>query len=318
MKRLTVLATLFGVTFASVSCVPDALFGVSSSRSFSRGSAVHSIVVGSLTRAYVLHVPARRPVSKTGTALPYALLLVLHGSSATGADMEQVTSMDTLAEVNRWIVAYPNGERGEGGLFPTDWNAGSCCGAAARENIDDVAFVKAVISEIGGKLPVDKQRIYVAGFSDGGRMAHRLACVMAAQIAAIAVVSGSMKDEHCVPTKPVPLIAVHGTGDPTVPYDEESLTPPPRQVTGVGALLPPSVQFWLAVDGCTTGTSATYSAAVTRTSFAGCTGAEVAFYSIANGVHTWPVLDKTASGDPDAQLPASRVIVEFLARQVRR
>ena len=224
----------------------------------------------------------------------------------------------SLGEANRWIVAYPNGERGAGGLFPTDWNAGLCCGAAGRENIDDVGFISAMMAQISSKLPVDKTRIYVVGFSDGGRMAHHLACVMAARIAAIGVVSGSMKDDHCAPAKSVPLIAIHGTGDPTVPYDELSATPARTSVSGVGALLPPSVQFWLSVDGCAHGTSAGFAASVVRTTFTGCTGSEVLFYSITDGVHTWPVVDTMAPADPDAHLTASIVIAEFLSRQVRR
>src|SRR5437773_1561304 len=82
-----------------------------------------------------------------------------------------------------------------------DWNAGTCCGAAARENVDDVGFLKAVIDRVSKQLPVDQKRIYIAGFSDGGRMAYHAACQLSSTIAAIGVVSGSLLDDHCSPAK---------------------------------------------------------------------------------------------------------------------
>lgn len=307
-------AVLFALGVAG--CALDRLNGVDATTTFEIGTGLHTIDVGSLTREYVLHVPQRRPMTSSGMLLPYSLILVLHGSSATGGDIEATTSMDSVSEANRLVVAYPNGVAGGGGLFPTDWNAGSCCGAAGRENIDDVAFIKEVIAELSAKLPIDRRRIYIAGFSDGGRMAYRLACELSTQIAAIGVVSGSLKQDDCSPARPVAVIAIHGTDDPIVPYDEDSDTQPPAAMTGAAATLPPSVQFWISENGCGAGSVSAFALHVEATTFPGCTGADVAFYSVDGGAHGWPVLVDPESDDPDESFSATALIAEFFRRHV--
>lgn len=319
-RWLGLAASIVGVTVCALvmnGCDSDRLNGVDVTTVFEIGTGLHQIDVGALTREYVLHVPQRRPMNSSGMVLPYSLVLVLHGSSASGGDIEATTNMDSVSEANRVVVAYPNGVAGAGGLFPTDWNAGSCCGAAGRENIDDVAFINEVIGELEAKLPIDRRRIYVAGFSDGGRMAYRLACELSAQIAAIGVVSGSLREDSCAPARPVAVIAIHGTDDSIVPYDEGSDTPPVAAMSGVAATLPPSVQFWISQNGCTGGTVAPYSPHVEMTTFPTCTnGAGVAFYSVEGGAHGWPVLTDPASDDPDQTFSATSVIVDFFRHHV--
>lgn len=299
-------------------CEAEDLLGVGASTDFGPGTALHSLQVGSLKRDYILHVPSRRPTTPSGTLLTYPLIILLHGSSGSGGDIRALSNMDSVGDANRLVVAYPNGIRGSGGLFPSDWNAGTCCGAAGRENIDDVAFIRSMIAELSNKMPIDKRRVYVAGFSDGGRMAYRLACEMATQIAAIGVVAGSLRDESCAPARAVPVIAIHGTDDPIVPYDEDSDTPYRQPVSGVGATLPPAVQFWIAQNGCSTGATTAHSARVAHTTFSGCVGAEVAFYAIDGGGHSWPVLTGAASSDPEQSLAATAVIGQFFRRQAIR
>jgi polyhydroxybutyrate depolymerase len=272
-----------------------------------------------LTRRYLVHVPAKRPMTTAGAVRPYALVIVLHGSSGSGDEIRQTTRMDSLSEGERFLVAYPEGVKGGGGLYPSDWNAGTCCGAAGRENIDDVGFIAALIGEVGKNLALDKRRVYVAGFSDGGRMAHRLACKLAPSIAAVAVVSGSLKDDSCAPAKPVPILAVHGTSDDQVPFNDDAMTAPPAVVTGVGATLPPSIRFWVATNGCRTGANTRMATDLVRTTFATCTGGEVAFYTIEGGSHAWPGDPGGAGSQPPmSELQASTVIVRFFARQYRR
>jgi polyhydroxybutyrate depolymerase len=300
----------------TVGCAIDRLTSTNAVATFDVGTGLHTIDVGSLTREYVLHVPQRRPTTSSGMLLPYPLVLVLHGSSGSGGDIEATTNMDSVSEANRVVVAYPNAVAGAGGLFPTDWNAGNCCGAAGREDIDDVGFIKAVIAELSAKLPIDRRRIHIAGFSDGGRMAYRLACELSTQIAAIAVVSGSLKEDSCTPARPVAVIAIHGTDDPIVPYDDDADTPPPAAMTGVAATLPPSVQFWISENGCAGGSVAPYSARVEATTFPGCIGADVAFYSVTGGAHGWPVLLDPESDDPDETFSATALIAEFFRRHV--
>lgn len=296
-------------------CHSDGVAGPSGS--FTPGTASHYVVVGSLARRYLLHVPRRRPVTTAGTFRGFALVIVLHGSSGSAEEMEVTTGLDSLGEAGRFLVAYGQGVQGAGGLFPSDWNAGDCCGAAARENIDDIGYVTAIIASVGAGVALDKQRIYVAGFSDGGRMAHHLGCRLSSTIAAIAVVSGSLKDSDCHPTRAVPMLAIHGTSDDQVPYNDPALTAPPVVVPGTDTL-PPAIQFWAAINGCKSFAQARTATDVTRATFVGCSGADVTFYSILGGTHAWPGDPGGAGSQPPmSELKASRVISAYFARQRR-
>jgi polyhydroxybutyrate depolymerase len=303
---LAILAATF-----SLSCAPQGILGTSGN--WKRGTTTHFIAVGSASRDYLLHVPQRRPALLGGTVRPYSLVLVLHGSAGSAEDIRQTSGMDSLSEALHFLVAYPTGTNG-GGQYPSDWNGGTCCGAAARNNVDDVGFLAALVAEVSKKLPVDPHRIYIVGFSSGGIMAYHAACKLSPLITAIGVISGSLMDDNCTPSRGVGFIGIHGTNDDQVPYGDPSLTPPPRTVTGVGASLPTSAQFWIATDGCGAGAASRQSPHVVRTTFSSCSGAAVAFYTIEGGSHDWP---SSGSPPPMSELRASNVIVEYLNRQVR-
>lgn len=266
-------------------------------------------------RTYVLHVPARIE----GTHMRVPLLLLLHGSSGSGDDIRTGTGMDSLADSLGFVAAYPDGTRGVlGGV--SDWNAGGCCGPAAAHNVDDVTFVRRVIAELEARLPIDPARVYVAGFSDGARMTYRLGCELSREIAGMAVVSGSLTTSRCRPARALPLVAFHGTRDGEVPYDEPlhaGVAPPAGDSTA--RWLPPAVQFWAAVDGCSTPDTARVAPLVLRTSFTRCTRAPVVFYQLDGANHGWPTGTKASAGDGQAmtEIDAARVVVRFLVSGVR-
>ena len=289
----------YGPTFAGDS--PD----------WSAGTSQHSANVGSLTRTFSVHIPARRRLSNSGVTLPWPLVIVLHGSSGDAAEIEHQSGMDSVADAQHFLVAYPNGTGGAFDLYPSDWNAGNCCGAASRDGVDDLGFISALISTIAAHVPLDARRVYVAGFSAGGYMAYHAGCQLSPLIAAVGVIEGAVADDACTPPKPVPLFAVHGTDDPEVSYNEE-IPPFAGPVPTIAAALPPSVQFWSVLNGCAVktakGVAKTISAHVVQTSLTTCTSADVSFYSIQGGTHGWP----GGPDDPGASPPMNEIKASVL------
>jgi polyhydroxybutyrate depolymerase len=273
------------------------------------GTSQYRVQVGDLMRTFLLHVPGSRP-RHFGLATAYPLVIVLHGSGANGATIRHMSGMDPIADSAHFLVAYPNATTGALGLG-ADWNAGECCGAAHKGNVDDVAFIGRLISALSREMPVDRRRIYVAGFSDGGRMAYRVACELGTRVAAIGVVSGSLMDGQCAPKRPVPLIAFHGTADDEVPYADSSLSTAVGRPPAGSAGAPPSVIFWATVDHCRSARVSTYAPHVRLTRFASC-AADVVLYSVDEGEHAWP--GGTADGDePTREISASREAWRFFA-----
>jgi polyhydroxybutyrate depolymerase len=132
------------------------------------------------------------------------------------------------------------------------------------------------------RYPVDPKRIYATGFSNGGGMVNRLGCDLADRFAAIAPVSGAfLLSEDCRPSRPIPVMAFHGTGDRIVPYD------------GSGKVLPPIPAWaagWALRNGCRQPSTAFLDDGVVRGEhWSDCEqGADVFLYTIAAGGHTWP------------------------------
>jgi polyhydroxybutyrate depolymerase len=177
------------------------------------GSAtLHKSIINGSERTYWVY----QPQGKNGL-LP--LMIVLHGGFGNGKRAEASTRMDDVADSGPFIVAYPDGT---GGAFERmrnrrTWNAGICCGRAARLNVDDVGFITTMVNEIEHQYPVDKNRIYVSGMSNGAMMAYRLACEIPDKIAAVIAVSGTLAIDHCAGADSVAVLHIHGDHDEHVP-----------------------------------------------------------------------------------------------------
>lgn len=151
-------------------------------------------------------------------ARPSPLVLFLHGYGSTGARHASFFALGAVAESERVIVAAPDGRlNSDGSRF---WNAvPSCCDFEAT-GVDDVAYLRAVITDLRGKYNIDSQRIYAVGHSNGGAMALRMACDAADTVAAVVELAGPFytKAEACKPSEPVAVRVLHGTADNVVPF----------------------------------------------------------------------------------------------------
>jgi poly(3-hydroxybutyrate) depolymerase len=160
-------------------------------------------------------------------------VIALHSLFHTNTEPRDTWGLEELAQTQRFAVAYPDGLDGS-------WNAGTCCGSAVTKNVDDVGWLRALISNMLSRYPIDPHRVYLVGFSNGGMLAYRYACEHGDEIAGIGVVAGSLQAPDCDPPAPVTVVTVHGLADQHVPYDGTNWSAPleTRIASGTESLAP--------------------------------------------------------------------------------
>jgi polyhydroxybutyrate depolymerase len=169
-----------------------------------------TIVHDGMNREYILYVPN----SYDGTS-SIPLLLNFHGFGGSASQFMQEADMRSLAEADTFILVYPQGSCLDGS---SHWNP--CpTGGDNKSTADDVGFVEAMISEISSQYNLDMERIYAAGYSNGGMMAYGLANYKSDLIAAVASVSGTMLNCTGPTSHPMPVVHLHGTSDGVVSYN---------------------------------------------------------------------------------------------------
>jgi len=167
-----------------------------------------------ITREYLVHVPK----SYRGGATP--MLVALHGGGGD-ADFQADDSKYQLiskSEAAGFIAVFPNGYSRLGGVLAT-WNAGSCCGAAQKNQVDDVGFLHEVIRRVERQAKIDPTRVFMTGMSNGALMSWRMACEASDLIHGIAPVEGTDNTAHCTPSRPVPVIEFHSLDDDHIPLN---------------------------------------------------------------------------------------------------
>jgi polyhydroxybutyrate depolymerase len=161
---------------------------------------------------HVLPVADRAP----GERLP--LLLYLHGLGGSGNEALTNPELRALAERHRMVLIAPDGNFDrEGRRF---WNAGGACCNFDGKAVNDVARLEALLFHWTQRPEIDPARVYVVGFSNGGFMAHRLACFMDDRLAAVVSIGGAGRapEEACAPVSTIAVLEIHGDADPIVRY----------------------------------------------------------------------------------------------------
>lgn len=148
---------------------------------------------------------------------------------------------------------------------------------------DDVAYTEAVVSEVGRHVCIDRSRVFCTGYSRGGRFCSRLASELSGLVRAIAPVSGVRFPMPNNATRPMPILAIHGTLDPINPYNGKGN---PRYWT---VPVPVAVSQWAAFNKCKGVERYSLSSHVAMERHTGCAeGAEVVLATMLGGGHTWP------------------------------
>lgn len=254
------------------------LFTFSFLISQSQTTVVDSIFVGGQYRSYRLYVPA---IYNGTTARP--LILNLHGYTSNASQQQLYSNFAPIADTANFLMVFPNGTFSSGQRF---WNAGM-----STALVNDIAFLSALIDSLDLMYNINLDRVYSTGMSNGGFMSHTLACELSNRITAIASVTGSIfttqYGSFCHPTRPVPVMQVHGTSDPTVPYAGASTMMPIDSV----------IKYWVTKNNCNPtptfsnvpNTSVTDGCTAEHYQYSGGTnGSTVELYKIIGGYHTWP------------------------------
>lgn len=207
------------------------------------------------------------------------VLVVLHGRGMAPSDMAGASRIDAL--VPSAVRVYPIG-------VGQSWNAGACCGPARAAGVDDVKFILAVVHNVLSTVPAANPRaVYLIGYSNGGRMAYRVACQSPSTFAGLAIVEATPVTACSAGHAHLPLVIVGSTGDPFVRIDSGG---PPRAINGfVEPSLREVATAWAGVDGCTLIPSSLRGGSLDQLTWSHCRGgARVALDVYSGRRHVWP------------------------------
>jgi polyhydroxybutyrate depolymerase len=267
-----------------------------------------------LRRSYLVHVPPQ--LNNTSRQVP--LVLAFHGGGGDAAFMARNKHYGLMAKADAagFIVVFPGGySQLPSGLFAA-WNAGNCCGEARDRAVDDVGFARALIKRLQTTHSIDAKRVYAVGMSNGGMLAHRLACDAADVFAAVASVAGTDNTKTCAPSRPIAVLHIHAKDDDHVLFEGGAGPASVRDASKVTAFtsVPRTVARWVERDRCEAKPTRSLDVAGAYCeSYRGCAGqAEVALCVSETGGHSWPGGSAVRGGQAASQaLSANDVIWDF-------
>lgn len=148
-------------------------------------------------------------------------VVFFHGHNSSGRNAIRNKSLARKFTKRGYLMIAPNGTAGNG-RTALGWPANR----AAKGRRDDIAFVSEVMASVRQRLPLDKGKLLVTGFSSGGSMAWHLACYTFDKFTAFAPVAGGLRrpaPEGKCPAGPVRLLHIHGFSDAQVPLEGRAI-----------------------------------------------------------------------------------------------
>jgi poly(3-hydroxybutyrate) depolymerase len=184
---------------------------------FQYGKVRKNITIDGVEREYFIHVPSGYIGSK---ALP--LVYVLHDKGGNGENFYNTSGWNLLAEKENVFVVFPTAsayclDGQDGSQTLNYWNADPvseetfCVGTEVK---NDVTFFLALFDKINIDYNIDKKRVYMAGFGNGGQMAAKAGFAMSDKLAALVEFAGSFISESTpIAVRNVPVLFQVGNKD---------------------------------------------------------------------------------------------------------
>lgn len=263
-----------------------------------------SLTIGGVKRDFQVHIPPGYDGKKSVPALYF-----YHYFTGNPSELASYTGMNAIADRENFIVVYPQAEGWVGNKI-RQWNLNN----NPNYRVDEVAFSQTLMNTVESKLNIDKNRTYIAGYSNGGMLAHELAARFSDRIAAMASVSGCQNPGQPAASEGVNTLLIHGTQDRLVPVQGRSFTPLfPRMKSFESGR-----EFWCTANGTDRYSSSSVTKDITSETYTNSkTGKEVCVLTLNGSGHGWPGSGHSIDGHPSTGLNASEEIWKFLSKHSR-
>jgi polyhydroxybutyrate depolymerase len=246
----------------------------------------YTLTAGGLKRSYEVIAPVKAPPESA------PIIVFLSGIGASVASEANRDDLVPYATSDQAELVYPVG-------YDESWNAIGCCGEAATKNVNDEAFIKALVAKAD---PGHARRVDLVGFSNGGRLAYRIACTDPGLFDEYAVVKAG-PPPGCTMSKPVTILQVASVDDPEVPYKpgDHGLANEPLPMTTL-------VTDLHKLEKCPAKPTVLHPGQMTLTTWSGCAdGTRLGFAVWPDGSHLFP-------RPPAANPAASQAIWSFFTQ----
>ena len=147
-------------------------------------------------------------------------IVFFHGHSSSGKSIMRGAVRSVFGKAGYAIIA-PNGPMREGANYRF-WPARPMDNPPR----DDIAFTMRTIEDVSSRIPINRERILVGGFSAGGSMAWMIACYEGRKFAGFVSVAGALRrplPESGCPGGPARMLQIHGYADAQVPLEGRAI-----------------------------------------------------------------------------------------------
>lgn len=228
--------------------------------------------------------------------VPSPAVIDLHGYDEPASAQALLSGLGDYGQVGGFVTITPKVQ----GAVP-EWYT-------SRDG-PEMRWFGSLLDDLESTLCIDQNRVFVTGYSDGAFFASAIACRVREPRRGGRPVAGIQAVAGCRPSRPVPVVAFHGTADPDVTYTggigngvrnlplpngshasiAQLLHDPAITRLESGESIPAMTAQWAARNGCGNQPSRTRIARdVILIRYPCPAAATTELYRIAGGGHTWP------------------------------